>query len=168
MAQFIDLTGERFGRLVCLERASNHKKQTVWRCLCDCGKTTEVQQGHLRSGKIISCGCYQRENSRRKATKHGYRWEKLYFVWTAMRQRCKNPKNKSYRDYGAKGVTVTDEWASYAVFREWALSHGYKEGLTIERVDVFGNYEPSNCTWIPRPEQMKNTRRTLNNRGRVA
>lgn len=167
MGVFMDLTGRRFGRLVCIARAPNHKKQTVWSCRCDCGKITEVQLGHLRGGKIISCGCYQRENNKQKATKHGDRWRKLYYIWAGIRQRCENKRNKGYKYYGQKGISVAPEWHNYAVFKEWALSNGYAEGLTIERKNVFGNYEPSNCCWIPRSEQAKNTTRTLNNRQMV-
>lgn len=165
MGVFLDLTNQRFGRLVAVERAANHKKQTVWRCQCDCGNFTEVQLGHLRSGKIISCGCYQKENNKRKATIHGLHGTKLYMVWVGMRQRCNNPKCSDYPHYGARGISVAREWDSYAVFEKWAREHGYKESLTIERINVNGNYCPENCTWIPRADQMKNTTRTLNNRG---
>lgn len=164
MGQFIDLTGQRFGRLVAVERAPNHKKMTVWLCRCDCGRLTEVQSGHLRGGKIVSCGCYQRENNQRKATVHGHWGTKLHKIWLSMRQRCRNPRNKEYKHYGGRGIDVCPEWDSFEPFETWALAHGYKEGLTIERVDVNQGYCPENCTWIPRSEQMKNTTRTLNNR----
>lgn len=164
MGVFIDLTGKSFGRLTVLYRTANHKKQTVWRCKCDCGKTIDVQGGHLRAGKIISCGCYQRENCKRKATRHGKWGTKLYYVWLAMRQRCNNSKSKDYPHYGARGISVTPKWDAFSAFEEWARSNGYAPGLTIERVNVNGNYCPENCTWIPRAEQMKNTTRTRNNK----
>lgn len=164
MGIFIDLRGQRFGRLTVIERAANHKKQTVWACKCDCGNTQEVQGGHLRGGKIISCGCYQTENNRRKATRHGRCGSKLHRIWLAMRQRCNNPKCKDYVNYGARGISVCDAWSDFSVFESWALSNGYEEGLTIERVNVLKGYHPDNCTWIPRCEQNKNTRRTRNNR----
>ena len=166
MSRLLDLTGQRFGRLTVLERAPNNKKQTVWECRCDCGNIVRVQMGHLRSGKIVSCGCYKRENSTKKATKHGKCGTKLHRVWLTMRQRCNNPKCKSYQYYGRRGISVCSEWDDYTTFENWAFSHGYAEGLTIERVNVHGNYCPENCTWIPLAEQMKNTTRTLNNRNK--
>lgn len=164
MPELLDLSGQRFGRLVAIERAPNHKRQTVWKCHCDCGAEVEVQLGHLRSGRIVSCGCYKAENSKTRATIHGLRHTKLYMVWTSMRQRCKNPKNKEYKYYGGRGISVCEEWNDYAVFNEWAQSHGYREGLSIERVDIDRGYCPENCTWIPLSEQAKNTTRTMNNR----
>jgi len=162
MGVFIDLTGRRFGRLVVLDRAPNHKKQVVWRCMCDCGTVREVQGGHLRAGKIVSCGCYQSDNSRRRATRHGKHGSKLYMVWLSMRQRCNNPNSRDYPHYGARGITVCAEWDDYATFERWALSNGYTPGLTIERNNVDGNYCPENCSWIPKGEQAKNTTRNLN------
>lgn len=165
MGNFIDLTGRRFGRLTVIARAPNHKKQTVWSCACDCGKTVAVQGGHLRAGKILSCGCYRQENSKKLATVHGEWGSKLHRVWLAMRQRCYNPRCKDFPHWGGRGVRVCKEWDDFGAFETWAVSNGYSEGLTIERINVNGNYEPQNCTWIPKSEQAKNTTRTLNNRG---
>jgi hypothetical protein len=168
LGSFIDLTGKRFGRLTVVCRAPNHKKQTVWKCHCDCGNIVDVQGGHLSGGKIISCGCYQRENNKRKATKHGQWGTKLHYVWLAMRQRYNNPKCKDYPHWGGRGIQVCSEWNSFLTFEIWAHSHGYREGLTIERKNVNGNYCPENCTWITQAEQMRNTTRTLNNRCKKA
>ena len=164
MGAFIDLTNNKFGKLTAIRRAENNGKQTVWECLCDCGNTVFVQTGHLRDGSIVSCGCYRKSNSISKATKHGKRYTKLYYVWLSMRQRCNNPKNKEYKHYGGRGIKVCNAWNEYPIFEAWALANGYAEGLTIERLNVNGNYCPENCTWIPKSEQPKNTTRTLNNR----
>ena len=158
------MTGMRFGLLTVVSRAENHKKQTVWTCLCECGQSVYVQGGHLRNGKILSCGCYRKENSRKKATIHGRHNTKLYKVWLSARQRCRNPNNSDYPHYGGRGITFSSEWDDFKVFEAWALCHGYAEGLTIERIDVNKGYEPDNCTWITKAEQMRNTTRTLNNR----
>lgn len=160
----LDLTGARFGKLTAVKRAANNKKQTVWECLCDCGNTVLVQTGHLRSGTTVSCGCYKRQRSTEIATRHGKSKSKLYNVWLSMRQRCHNPNCKDFSHWGGRGVNVCQEWDDYATFEAWATQNGYVEGLTIERVNVNGDYAPDNCTWIPRSEQMRNTTRTLNNR----
>lgn len=97
-------------------------------------------------------------------TKHGHRHERLYWVWLGIKQRCTNPKSKDYPHYGGRGIKRCPEWNDYAMFREWAMNNGYAPGLTIERLDVNGNYCPENCAWIPKAEQGKNTTRTTNNR----
>lgn len=157
----MDLTGQKFGRLTVLQRADNIGRLTAWNCVCECGTKTVVLAGHLRMERIVSCGCYKRENSTMKATKHGHWGTKLHRVWLSMRQRCNNSKNKSYKDYGGRGIKVCEDWSDFSVFEDWALKKGYKVGLSIERINVNGGYLPENCTWIPLCEQGKNTRRTL-------
>lgn len=164
MSVFIDRKGQRYGRLVVLSRANNIGRFTAWLCRCDCGTKKIVQAGHLQQGSIVSCGCWKDENTKKRETVHGSCGTKLHRVWLSMRQRCNNPRNKSYPDYGARGIQVCSEWNEFSAFKEWAQESGYSEGLTIERLDVNGNYCPANCTWIPRSEQNKNTRRTLINR----
>lgn len=164
MGTFKDLTGQKFGRWVVLGRVDSPVKATIWKCRCDCGKIAYVRGGALTSGHSVSCGCYKREQSTMRATKHGHRFEKLYQVWLAIKQRCTNPRCKDYPHYGARGIKRCEQWNDYRVFREWALANGYQEGLTIERRDVNGDYCPENCCWITKAEQGKNTTRTKNNR----
>lgn len=154
--------GARFGRLVIcgevyFKTIGNYKGVKICPCQCDCGNELEVKAGHLISGNTKSCGCLQRERTSDAATTHGAKHSKLYGVWCAVKARCLNPKNKRFDRYGGRGITICDQWIDdFAAFREWALSNGYREGLTIERMKVNENYEPSNCTWIPNEEQAKN------------
>lgn len=158
-----DLTGQRFGRLYVISKAEptiigNRYERCVWLCKCDCGNTKIVRTDHLLGEKIVSCGCYNKEIR----TKHGLSNSKLYKVWSGMRQRCENHKTPCFKNYGGRGIKVCEEWSeSFEIFYEWAMNNGYKEGLTLDRVDVNGNYEPNNCKWATRKEQSRNTRKTI-------
>lgn len=169
------LVGRRFGRLVVIEKASN-KGRTTWRCKCDCGTEKIISREKLTTGHTCSCGCLESENRKTlwmrshsgRAIKHGERSrrynERLYNVWNGMKTRCTNPNAKSYRAYGGRGITVCDEWLhNFPAFQEWAITHGYDETApfgecTIDRIDVNGNYEPSNCRWVSMEVQQTNKR----------
>lgn len=148
---FVDLTGMKFGRLTVLERAENYitpsngKKRSQWLCECECGNKCVVQSGHLKSGHTQSCGCYNRDIVKEKGRTHGESKTSLYFVWKSMRQRCKNPNNSRYWDYGGRGIDVCAEWDDFLNFKEWAYENGYAEGLTIDRIDNDKGYSPENC-----------------------
>jgi len=161
------IPGTRFGRLIVKSfEGRNRQYDSLWRVWCDCGNETIVRGGALKNGHTQSCGCLQRERTAKAKTTHGLFFDKgtgkrrkLYRVWTSMKERCFNPNSKSYKYYGKRGISVHKEWAeNYSSFHEWAIKTGYKEGLTIDRKDVNGNYEPSNCRWISQSQQSRNMR----------
>lgn len=168
----MDIQGQKFGRLTVIEKAGPSDNHGIlWRCKCDCGNICEVRSNYLRNGQTRSCGCLRSEASTAKAirmgelnVKHGQcrRGQKnpLFNVWHTMRARCKYPNHISYHNYGARGITVCDEWQEFESFYEWAMANGYKKGLEIDRIDCEGNYEPSNCRFTTRLENSRNKRNT--------
>lgn len=159
MGSPFDLTGQRFERLLVLEPHGRSKFGAVqWLCQCDCGRLTTADSHSLRSGHKRSCGCLMREECGNRSRTHGLSRDRIYHIYYGVKQRCENPKSTAYKDYGGRGIRVL--WEDWRSFREWALANGYKEGLTLDRIDVNGDYEPSNCRWIPQAEQMRNTRKT--------
>lgn len=159
------LVGDRFGRLTVVERAENYispqgQARKRWSCKCDCGNMVTVLSGALVSGDTRSCGCLQKEIAKTTFTKHGTWGSRLYKIWASMKSRCYNKKCTSYKWYGEKGVTICDEWLNdCGAFSNWAMANGYKDDLTIDRIDPYGNYEPSNCRWITLAEQQLNKRK---------
>ena len=158
----IDITGKRFGRLVVKCKSHKDKRgEWHWLCVCDCGNEKTVSGNKLRSGNTKSCGCLQtefRSSGIRKT--HGMTESRLYVSWCNMKSRCNNERNIMFKSYGGRGISVCREWeSSFDIFMKWAISNGYKDGLTLDRIDVNGNYQPNNCRWIPSSEQTLNTRR---------
>lgn len=155
-----DLTGQKFGRLLVKARAPNKiypsgQQATMWICVCDCGQTKTIRSSSLKNGSTQSCGCLHIE----KMTKHNQSKTRLYGIWTDMKQRCCNPRNKFFADYGGRGIAVCEEWEkNFDNFAHWAMTNGYRSTLTIERRDVNGNYSPANCTWATQKQQQRNKR----------
>lgn len=167
MGKKIDILGEKFGRLTVIkENGRNKHNQMLYECECICGKKVLVLSYDLRHGVVKSCGCLKRDRGYNLAKeyrlKHGRTGTRLYKIWHGMKTRCKNVNSKFYKYYGARGISVCDEWdRNFKNFYEWAIKNGYDENLTLDRIDNNGNYEPSNCKWSTRQVQMNNRCSTL-------
>jgi len=167
----LDITGERYGRLTGVEVRCPRNKNTFWLFRCECGTEKEIDLGHVRKGRVVSCGCYLLERlrspdhrekliraakaPRRSAHWHGMSKTPVHSVWKAMHERCRNPNSRDYRWYGAKGVTVCERWRD---FKSFYADMGEPNGLTLDRIDPAGNYEPSNCRWATWEVQRGNKR----------
>ena len=169
MGRVINIIGNRYGHLVVLERVENSKfKAAQYLCKCDCGNTTISSSNALRTGHKKSCGCSRAKTTSawltEYNTKHNGCGTRLYVVWAGLKQRVENPNNDRYKDYGGRGIKLCDEWHDFAKFRAWALANGYDENApygkcTIDRINVDGNYEPSNCRWVDFVVQANNKRK---------
>lgn len=158
---FVNITGKRFGRLVALSKYGTAKnRQTIWKCKCDCGNIKNVIYGSLISGSTKSCGCLLKENG--CPPKHGLSRTRIYNIYQGMKRRCYNKKDKDYLNYGSRGIKICDEWLDSENglhnFYNWAINNGYKDNLSIDRINNNGDYKPKNCRWVDNKVQSNNKR----------
>lgn len=159
MSKKINLLGKRFGRLIVISEAPSVNGRTCWHCKCDCGKEITTKKDNLLQGKTRSCGCLYLESASKLHKSHGMSNTRLFYIWQSMRHRCTIKNDRAYKNYGGRGIKVCEEWTSdFMNFYNWAINNGYRDDLTIDRINVNGNYEPSNCRWIPKEYQAENKR----------
>lgn len=166
MGKAIDMTGFEFERFKVVKREKTNKdNRAMWQCLCTCGNYFVASGKAIRSGNVSSCGCFRKytaaSTGRNNAT-HGETNSRLYNIWRGMKQRCYNENSDAYDHYGRRGIVICEEWkTSFESFYKWAFNNGYKDNLTIDRINVNGNYEPSNCRWETTREQNRNKQHTV-------
>lgn len=168
----MDYVGAKFGRYTVIKtyveefwvggKTNKFKKRTVATCVCECGKENNIPLNRLKLGNTKSCGCYNRELTAQRNYKHGFGLHPLKSTYFAMLRRCNDPKHRAYKNYGARGIKVCEEWQNnIGSFINWAENNGYVKGLQLDRIDNDGHYEPSNCRFIKVKENLNNRRNTI-------
>jgi len=163
--------GQKIKRLTCLEIEANTRGANGRHALfrCECGTQKIIRISHVVTGRTISCGCFKAEESNTRFFKHGDRHTRLYRTYTHMKSRCYDSNSKDYYNYGARGITVCNKWKnSYIEFKIWALKHGYKDNLSIDRINGNEGYSPSNCRWADSVQQSRNLRTNIKYKGEIA
>ena len=158
-----NIVGQKFGKWTVLKRAANGKtKSARWLCKCECGNTNIIRGADLRLGKTKSCGCARKERFKKMIYKHGLDGTRINRIYWGMKARCYNKNFHKYKYYGARGITICEEWKNdFLSFYSWAINNGYKNNLSIDRINNDGNYEPSNCRWATAVQQANNKRQKI-------
>ena len=156
---------EDLGMLYATEKSKERRKFGIYKCSF-CGTRFKANTNDIKNGSTKSCGCYHKRRVKESNKTHGLRYTRLYDIWADIKKRTLNPKNKAYNDYGGRGIKVCEEWKNdFMSFYDWAMLNGYEEnkGLSIDRIDNDGNYEPNNCRWVSSNIQNRNKRIFKNN-----
>ena len=161
----LDLNSKVFGRLGVVAKCDPKGDGAIWwDCECQCGQKKEVRGSDLNRGFVQSCGCWKAEMPKTRAT-HGASGTRLYRIWQAMKDRTGNSNASRYAYYGGRGIYLCQEWHYFEAFQKWSLSNGYRDDLSIDRINNNGNYEPANCQWATQQTQVHNRRSKAEMRG---